>query len=130
MELTRRNFFKLAGTAGLVALTGGLTGCANKSAGNQNVAVAETPPLNAKAKVYFTKTIDAEHLIAIYQKINKEIVGKVAIKLHTGEPKGPNILSPALVQPFQAQIPNSTIIEANVAYGGPRATTERHRKVL
>ena len=54
----------------------------------------------------------------------------MAIKLHTGEPNGPNILRPELVAPFQAQIPNSTIIEANVAYGGARSTTERHRKTL
>jgi len=29
-----------------------------------------------------------------------------------------------------AQIPNSTIIEANVAYGGPRSTTPQHRETL
>lgn len=130
MKLTRRNFVKLAGLAGLVGLTGGLAGCSNKSASTPNVAVAETPPVDAKAKVFFTKTIDADHLIKIYQQINANVVGKVAIKLHTGEPNGPNILSPELVQPFQAQVPNSTIIEANVAYGGPRSTTGQHRKVL
>ena len=131
MKLTRRNFFKLAGIAGLVGLTGGLTGCENKSANiSKNVAVAEKIPPPDKATVYFSKTIDAEHLIALYQKINAEITGKVAIKLHTGEPKGPNILPRDMVQAFQAQVPNSTIIEANVAYGGPRSTTEGHRKVL
>ena len=130
MKLTRRNFIKLAGITGVVALTGGLAGCENKSSTTKNIAVAEKIPPADKAAVYFSKTIDAEHLIALYQKINGQIVGKVAIKLHTGEPKGPNILSPKLVQPFQAQIPNSTIIEANVAYGGPRSTTEGHRRVL
>ena len=130
MKLTRRNFVKLAGIAGLVGLTGAFAGCSNKSAGTQNVASADKLPLDEKATVYFTRHIDAEHLIAIYKKINSNIVGKVGIKLHTGEPNGPNILSPELVQPFQAQIPDSTIIEANVAYGGPRSTTERHRKVL
>ena len=130
MKLTRRNFVKLAGIAGLVGLTGAFAGCSNKSAGTKNVASADKLPLDEKATVYFTRHIDAEHLIAIYQKINSNIVGKVGIKLHTGEPNGPNILSPKLVQPFQAQIPDSTIIEANVAYGGARSTTERHRKVL
>ena len=130
MKLTRRNFVKLAGIAGLVGLTSGLAGCSNKSAGTKNVALADKLPLGDKATVYFTENIDAKHLIAIYQKINSEIVGRVGIKLHTGEPNGPNILSPDLVKPFQAQIPNSAIIEANVAYGGPRSTTERHRRVL
>ena len=117
MKLTRRNFVKLAGLAGLVGLTGSLAGCGNKAASVQKVAEA-------------SKTIDAEHLIKLYNKINSQITGKVAIKLHTGEPNGPNILSRDMVKAFQAQIPNSTIIEANVAYGGARSSTERHRKTL
>jgi len=83
-----------------------------------------------KSKVYFTKQIDAEHLIKLYDKIKTDIQGKVAIKLHTGEPHGPNILPRDMVQKFQAQVPNSTIIEANVAYGGARATTQRHLETL
>ena len=130
MKLTRRNFVKLAGIAGLVGFTGALAGCSDKSAGTKNVAEADKLPLDEKAIVYFTKTIDAEHLIAIYKKINANITGKVGIKLHTGEPHGPNILQPDLVKPFQAQIPNSAIIETNTLYSGPRSTTERHRKVL
>ena len=130
MKLTRRNFVKLAGIAGLVGFTGALAGCSDKSAGTKNVAEADKFPLDEKATVYFTKTIDAEHLIAIYKKINANITGKVGIKLHTGEPHGPNILQPDLVKPFQAQIPNSAIIETNTLYSGPRSTTERHRKVL
>ncbi len=35
-----------------------------------------------------------------------------------------------MVKPFQAQIPNSTIIEANTAYGGARSTTARHLETL
>jgi len=130
MKLTRRNFVKLAGIAGLIGLTGPLAACGNKSANKCNVAVANKIPPAEKATVYFSRHIDAEHLIALYRKINADITGKVAIKLHTGEPKGPNILSPELVSEFQAQVPNSVIIEANVAYGGPRSTTEGHRRVL
>ena len=131
MNITRRKFVKLASIAGLVGVTGGLTGCGEKSASvEKSVAAAETPAVAEKSKVYFTKTIDAEHLIELYKKINADITGKVAIKLHTGEPHGKNILPRDMVQKFQAQIPNSTIIEANVAYGGARATTERHRETL
>ena len=133
MELTRRTFVKLAGIAGIVGLTGGLAGCGNKLAGDlksANLAVANKIPHDSKATVYFADTIDAENLIALYKKINGEITGKVAIKLHTGEPNAPNILSPEMVKAFQAQVPNSTIIEANVAYGGMRSTTEGHRHVL
>ena len=130
MKITRRKFIKFAGIAGLVGLTGGLTACGNNSASTGSVAEADKLPPDDKAKVYFSKNIDAEHLISLYDKINSEITGKVAIKLHTGEPNGPNILPRDMVQAFQSQIPNSAIVETNTLYGGARSTTERHRRTL
>jgi len=82
------------------------------------------------AKVYFTKKIDADHLIKLYKMIDENIFGKVAIKLHTGEKHGPNILPRDMVQAFQAQIPNSAIVECNTLYEGDRDTTEKHRETL
>ena len=82
------------------------------------------------AKVYFTKTIDSEHLIKLYKLINENIFGKVAIKLHTGEKHGPNILPRDMVRDFQAQVPNSKIVECNTLYEGDRYTTEGHLETL
>lgn len=82
------------------------------------------------AKVYFTRTIDAEHLIKLYKLVNENIFGKIGIKLHTGEKNGPNILPRDMVQKFQAQIPNSAIVECNTLYHGDRYTTEDHRETL
>ncbi len=118
-KISRRDFVKMAGVA--------TAGVALYNFGGESVGAQSS---GEKSKVYFTKNIDAEHLIQLYQKINSEISGKVAIKLHTGEPHGPNILPRDMVQKFQAQIPNSTIIEANTAYGGARANTSSHRKTL
>ena len=83
-----------------------------------------------KAKVYFTRTIDAEHLIKLYNLVNENIYGKVAIKLHTGEKHGPNILPRDMVQAFQATVPDSAIVETNTLYPGDRYTTEGHRDTL
>lgn len=82
------------------------------------------------AKVYFTKNIDSEHLIKLYDLINEGIYGKVAIKIHTGEPHGPNILPQAMVKAFQANVPDSAVVETNTLYQGGRYTTEDHRKTL
>ena len=82
------------------------------------------------AKVYFTKKIDAEHLIKLYGMINENIYGKTAIKLHTGEKHGPNILPRELVKAFQAQVPNSAIVECNTLYAGDRFDTKGHRETL
>lgn len=82
------------------------------------------------AKVYFTKVIDSAHLIKLYNKINENIYGKVAVKLHTGEKHGPNILPRDMVKDFMAQVPNSAIVECNTLYQGDRFTTEGHRDTL
>ena len=82
------------------------------------------------AKVYFTKKIDAEHLIKLYGMINENIYGKTAIKLHTGEKHGPNILPRELVKAFQAQVPDSAIVECNTLYAGDRFDTKGHRETL
>ncbi len=96
--------------------------------GSKNVT--GTNYAGSAAKVYFSKKIDAETLIKLYNLINGEIYGKVAIKLHTGEKHGPNILPRDMVQKFQAQIPNSRIVECNTLYKGDRYTTEGHRETL
>ena len=60
-----------------------------------------------KAKVYFTSDISPKGILKIYNAINSNISGKVAIKCHTGEPHGPNIIPPAWVKEVQdANIPS------------------------
>ena len=38
-----------------------------------------------KAKVYFTREITPEAVIKMYQVLGKELPGKVAVKVHSGE---------------------------------------------
>ncbi len=85
---------------------------------------------NKKAKVYFTSQITPEALVNIYNKVNQNISGKVAIKWHSGEPHGPNILPVPMVKAIQAAIPNSNLVETNTLYQGGRHTTEQHRQTL
>lgn len=84
----------------------------------------------SRAKVYFTREINAAHLISLYARINDAIYGKVAIKLHTGEKHGPNILPRDMVAAFQKQVKDSTIVETNTLYQGDRYTTAMHRDTL
>ena len=133
-EITRRDFFKLAGTvaAGAVLSQVGSMGKLAAQApvvGSLDVTKAKGA-VGSKAKVYFTKHIDADHLIKLYDLISESIYGKVAIKLHTGEQHGPNILPRDMVKAFQAHIPNSSIVETNTMYPGDRDTTAKHRETL
>lgn len=83
-----------------------------------------------KAQVFFTRDISIDSLLKLYARINQHITGKVAIKLHTGEPDGPSILPRAWAQKVESVIPDSTIVECNVLYSSPRQTTEGHRETL
>jgi hypothetical protein len=80
--------------------------------------------------VFFTKDTNANGLLEIYSKINENITGKVAIKLHTGEPHGPNILPRDMVKALQQRISNSNLVETNTFYKGKRYTTADHRETI
>ena len=96
--------------------------------GSKNVTGLDVP--GSRAKVFFTPVIDAEHLFKLYRRVNEGIYGRTAIKLHTGEKHGPNILPRDLVRDFQSRIPNSNIVETNTLYEGDRYSTEGHRETL
>ncbi len=81
--------------------------------------------------VYFTRDLSPKGLEKIYEKVNENIDGKIAIKLHTGEPHGPNIIPSSWIKEFvKDECPDATIIETNTYYSGDRDTTEKHRETL
>ena len=115
MSISRRNFVKGSLlTAGAVAA--GLTPYAAEA--------------SERAKVYFTKDLSAESLLKLYRLVSGNITGNIAVKLHTGEPDGPNILPREWVKTFLSEIPHTTIVECNALYASPRQTTEGHRRTL
>ncbi|WP_300684675.1 DUF362 domain-containing protein [Acutalibacter sp. 1XD8-36] len=84
-----------------------------------------------ESTVYFTRDLSPQGLKKIYERVKGPISGKTAIKLHTGEPHGPNIIPAAWVKELmEAELPKATIIETNTYYDGDRYTTERHRETL
>ena len=81
--------------------------------------------------VYFTRDLSAKGLEKIYKLVSQNLTGKIAIKLHTGEPHGPNIIPRDWVKNLiENEIPNAKIVETNAYYDGERYTTEQHRKTL
>ncbi|MBQ7727578.1 MAG: DUF362 domain-containing protein [Clostridia bacterium] len=81
--------------------------------------------------VFFTRDLSPDGLIRIYDRVSSVLQGKIAVKLHTGEAEGPNIIPRPWVKAlFESRIPDATIIETNTYYEGSRYTTEDHRKTL
>lgn len=69
----------------------------------------------SKSKVYFTKEITPKSLIKIYEALNSELKGKVAVKISTGEAGGHNFLDSNLIKDLVSKL-NGTIVECNTAY--------------
>lgn len=82
-----------------------------------------------KAKVYFSRTITPEMVVALCEKTGKKLPGKVAVKLHTGEVGNQNFIKPVFWKPAVEMV-HGTVVECNTAYGGERDTTEQHIRTL
>ncbi|MDL2216217.1 DUF362 domain-containing protein [Desulfovibrio sp. OttesenSCG-928-M14] len=124
MAVSRRAFLKSSTLAvGALALS-------NMSGGLGTALAAAQEGSRPKAKVFFTKDLSPDGLRKLYAEVNQGITGKTAIKLHTGEPKGPNIIPQEWVRAFMPSAPGSTIVECNVLYSSPRQTTAGHRQTL
>ncbi|MBQ2872881.1 MAG: DUF362 domain-containing protein [Bacilli bacterium] len=82
-----------------------------------------------KSKVYFTKEITKEAIVKMYEILNKELKGKVAIKVHSGELGNQNFIKPEMYKDIVEKL-NATIIECNTAYDGARNTTEKHQELM
>ncbi len=81
------------------------------------------------SKVYFSREITAEKVLELYKLLNKELPGKVAVKVHSGEVGNQNFLRPEFWKPTIDYV-NGTVVECNTAYEGRRNTTEKHLETI
>ncbi len=85
------------------------------------------------AKVYFTREITPQSVLRLYTLLGKELTGRVAVKVHSGEKGNQNFLRPSFWQPMVEHV-RGTVVECNTAYGdafgGVRDHTDSHRRLL
>ena len=82
-----------------------------------------------KSKVYFSKNINSEEIVKMYQALGLELKGKVAVKVHSGEMGNQNFMGPELYKNVIEKV-NGTVVECNTAYEGSRNTTEKHKETM
>lgn len=87
-----------------------------------------------KSKVFFSSEITAEKVVELFHAASNDLPGgilpgKVAVKLHSGEPGNQNFLKPEFWRPVVNDV-HGTVVECNTAYDGGRNTTEKHRETM
>lgn len=87
-----------------------------------------------KSKVFFSSEITAEKVVELFHAASNDLPGgilpgKVAVKLHSGEPGNQNFLKLEFWQPIVNDV-HGTVVECNTAYDGGRNTTEKHRETM
>ena len=82
-----------------------------------------------RAKVYFSRTLTPEKVLELYKLVGKQLPGRVAVKVHSGEKGNQNFLRPDFWKPM-VDFVGGTVVECNTAYDGARNTTRAHRQLL
>lgn len=96
-----------------------------------NIYISYEKRSGEESIVYFTRDLSEAGLQKIYERVCSNLKGKIAVKLHTGEAEGPNIIPrPWVKSLFESKLSGATIVETNTYYEGSRDTTEKHRETL
>jgi hypothetical protein len=82
-----------------------------------------------RSKVYFSREITPQKVLELYKVLGKDLTGKVAVKVHSGEEGNQNFLRPDFWKPMVDYV-GGTVVECNTAYEGSRNTTGAHLKTL
>ena len=82
-----------------------------------------------KSKVFFSREITPEKVVELYRLTGKELPGKVAVKVHSGEEGNQNFLRPDFWKPMVEHV-RGTVVECNTAYDGARNTTPKHIELI
>ena len=82
-----------------------------------------------KSTVYFSRDITPDTVLRLYKLVGKELPGKVAVKVHSGEKGNQNFLRPDFWKETIDSV-GGTVVECNTAYPGARNTTPKHLALL
>ena len=119
-RVSRRDFLRNSAVAfGAVAISD-LTGWLNVFADESKAS-----------QVFFSKEIRSASLLNLYNRVSEErrLTGKIAVKLHSGEPGSHHFASPDLIKELVQKL-DGTIVECNTAYRGKRFETASHKQVM
>ena len=93
-------------------------------------AAPERPGGRRQSVVRHWKACQPANLLEVLAKLREILVGKLAVRLHTGEPHGPSLIPPVWGKDLVGKLPNSTAVSCNVLCSSPRKTAGGRCKAL
>ena len=103
--------------------------CSSSEPGTRTESIREDTSISSDTSIVFmTKDISPEGLMAVYEALETQPTGNVAVKLAIGEPPNSNYLRPELIKDL-VQLLNGTIVESNTLYNGRRTSGAMHMEV-
>ena len=121
----------------IIVCLGALIGAAGSvKVNNRFLASSESTPgeglINTEqvggSKVFFTADISGKGVLAVYKALGVPVSGKVAVKLHMGEPGNQNFLNPELLRDLMSEV-KGNFADSNTAFGARRGSTQSHLQV-
>ncbi len=82
-----------------------------------------------KSKVFFIPDCEKQSVLKLYNALGKELTGRIAVKVHSGETGNQNFLRPDFWEEIIGKV-GGTVVETNTAYNGTRNTTQKHLETL
>jgi uncharacterized Fe-S center protein len=123
----RRTFLKWV--ALLPALIGGRSYIRGAGVKEKEEASGTKAAAEELSKVYMSRQITSDAMLALYAAAGRSLTGRVAVKVHTGESEASNHLRPGFIKDLVQRV-NGTIVECNTAYGGSRTNAADHLRVV
>lgn len=115
--MQRREFIK--SSLAMAALTAPLS----------SVVTAQSSTQTARPTVFFTRSLTPAAVVMMFRRLQLELKGKVAVKVHSGEKGNQNFLKPEFLKPIIHEV-KGTVVECNTAYDGARNHTDKHRQLI
>ena len=81
------------------------------------------------SKILFSNVITPDSVKNLYMQLGVTLPGRVAVKVHSGEPGNQNFLGPEYWKPV-TELVGGTVVECNTAYEGGRHNARVHRQTL
>lgn len=110
------------------SVSSAITDETNETASSMEMGNEQPDEFLDPSVVYFTSDISSDGLMRLYEQLNWQPTGNLAVKVSTGEPPASNYLRQELIGNLVTSL-DGTYVECMTAYGGQRSSVAMAKQV-